>query len=396
MNRDVQREIKQLEDQIPANQESNKNIDAQIERAMSGEDSQGREIPGGWYSQINPNTLDETYYKDIPGATRLDEYLVAVVDRDGDILYGTGGEWFNEGKRVDSWDKVTADVPDIIEQVNKGRAVLRLEPLDIPSEDAAVPSAETEVTRPKVFSSVEASAPELFSGFDVPNGAFKLRTNGYEPEGRIDEKSTDFTDTPSIIAVRYPLDILVRAFTESLIGNVDENILNEIVDINDDGDGSIPDLSEVQDALEQRAPRADIGRASGAGSLEFNAGEEFIPAEALYNAVWLAGGDPNRVIANAYDAINGDRTNLNKLIQAQGGIPSPEDEKLIVDIQDEIKIIEEATPENEEVIANSKELDKNDDLELPGNLIENIPVEFTNPDYYDYYNDLVWWHQYSH
>jgi len=387
MNRDVQREIKQLEDQIPANQESNKNIDVQIERAMSGEDSQGREIPGGWYSQINPNTLDETYYKDIPGATRSDEYLVAVVDRDGDILYGTGGEWFNEGKRVDSWDKVTADVPDIIEQVNKGRAVLRLEPLDIPSEDAAVPSAETEVTRPKVSSSVEVSAPELFSGFDVPNGAFRLRTNEYEPEGRIDEKSTDFTDTPSIIAVRYPLDILVRAFTESLIGNVDENILNEIVDINDDGDGSIPDLSEVQDVLEQRAPRADIGRASGAGSLEFNAGEEFIPAEALYNAVWLAGGDPNRVIANAYDAINGDRSNLNKLIQAQGGIPSPEDEKLIVDIQDEIRIIEEVTPENEEVIANSKELDKNDDdLELPGNLIENIPVEFTNPDYYNYYN----------
>jgi hypothetical protein len=386
MNRDVQREIKQLEDQIPINQESNENIDAQIERAMSDEDSQGREIPAGWYSEINPNRIDEVYYKDIPGATRSDEYLTAVVDRDGDILYGTGGEWFNDGKRVDSWDKVTADVPDIIEQINKGRAVLRLEPLDVPSEDAAVPSAETEVTRPKVSSSVEASAPELFSGFDVPNGAFRLRTNGYEPEGRVDEKSTDFTDTPSIIAVRYPLDILVRAFTESLIGNVDENVLDEIVDVNDDGDGNIPDLSEVQDALEQRAPRADIGRASGAGSLEFNAGAEFIPAEALYNAVWLAGGDPNRVIANAYDAINGDRTNLNKLIQAQGGIPSPEDEKLIVDIQDEIKIIEEATPENEEVIANSKELDKNDDLELPGSLIENIPVEFTNPDYYDYYN----------
>jgi hypothetical protein len=386
MNRDVQREIKQLEDQIPINQESNENIDAQIERAMSDEDSQGREIPAGWYSEINPNRIDEVYYKDIPGATRSDEYLVAIVGRDGDILYGTGGEWFNIGEEVDSWDNVTAAIPGIIEQINKGRATLRLEPLDVPSEDAAVPSAETEVTRPKVSSSVEASAPELFSGFDVPNGAFRLRTNGYEPEGRVDEKSTDFTDTPSIIAVRYPLDILVRAFTESLIGNVDENVLDEIVDVNDDGDGNIPDLSEVQDALEQRAPRADIGRASGAGSLEFNAGAEFIPAEALYNAVWLAGGDPNRVIANAYDAINGDRTNLNKLIQAQGGIPSPEDEKLIVDIQDEIKIIEEATPENEEVIANSKELDKNDDLELPGNLIENIPVEFTNPDYYDYYN----------
>ena len=387
MNRDVQREIKQLEDQIPINQESNENIDTQIERAMSGEDSQGREVPAGWYSKIDSNVTDEVYYKDIPGATRSDEFLTAVVDREGNILYGYGSAWFNENERVDSWDQVIADVPSIIELINKGRAVLKLQPLDVPSEDAAVPSAETEVTRPKVSSSVEASAPELFSGFDVPNGAFKLRTNGYEPEGRIDEKSTDFTDTPSIIAVRYPLDILVRAFTESLIGNIDENILNEIVDINDDGDGSIPDLSDVQDALEQRAPRADIGRASGAGSLEFNAGEEFVPAEALYNAVWLAGGDPNRVIANAYDAINGDRSNLNKLIQAQGGIPSPEDEKLIIDIKDEIKIIEEATPEDEEIIANTNETDKtDDDVELPGDLIENIPVEFANPDYYNYYN----------
>jgi len=386
MNRQVQEEIKQLEDQISVNQESNKNIDAQIERAMSGKDSQGREIPAGWYSQINPNNIDEVYYKDIPGATRSDEYLVARVGRDGKIIYGSGRAWFNDAEAVDSWNQVTDDIPSIIKDINRGRAVIRLDPLDVPSQDAVEVSAETPVTLPKVSSSVEASAPELFSGFDVPNGAFRLRTNGYEPEGRVDEKSTDFTDDPNTLATRYPLDILVRALTESLIGKVDEGVLDEIVDINDDGDGNIPDLSEVQDALEQRAPQVDIGRASGAGSLEFNAGSEFVPAEALYNAVWLAGGDPNRVIANSYDAVNGDRRNLDKLIEAQGGIPSAEDEKLIVDIQDEIKSIEEVTPEDEEIIANSNELDENDDIELPGNLIENIPVEFTNPDYYDYYN----------
>ena len=386
MNRDVQREIKQLEDQIPANQESNKNIDAQVERAMSGKDSQGRDIPAGWYSQISPNNIDENYYRDIPGATRQDEYLVARVGKDGKIIYGSGRAWFNDANPVDSWDQVTADIPGIIEDINKGRAVIQLDPLDVPSQDAVEVSAETSVTLPKVSSSVEASAPELFSSFDVPNGAFRLRTNGYEPEGRVDEKSTNFTDDPAKLATRFTLDDLIRSLTEAVVGNIDEAAIQDIVDINDNGDGNIPDLSEVGDVLDQRAPKVEIGNASGAGTLEFNAGSEFVPAEALYNAVWMAGGDPNRVLANAYDAIIGDRKNLNKLIEAQGGVPSPADEKLIVDIQKEIKSIDNATPKNEEVIANSKELDKNDGLKLPGNLIENIPVEFTNPDYYNYYN----------
>jgi hypothetical protein len=388
MNREVQAEIKQLKDQIPQNQESNNNIEKQLERALSGKDSRGRDIPDGWYTQIDPNRIDETYYKDIPGATRSDEYLVATVDReDGSILYGSGGEWFNTGEKVDSWDKVTADSPKVIDELNRGRRALRLEPIGTPSPDE--PPSPTEGdggSRPKSPAPSSPAAPALFKEFDVPAGAFQLRTVDYEPDGRVDEESTNFTDDPSALATRYPLDTLIRAFTQSLIGEVDENVIDEIVDINDDGDGNIPDLSEVQDALEQRAPQVDIGRASGAGSLEFNAGSEFVPAEALYNAVWLAGGDPNRVIANAYDSANGNRENLNKLIQAQGGIPSPEDEKLIVDMQDEIKSIEDVTPDDEEIVANANDADESNDLGLAGGLIENIPVEFTNPDYYDYYN----------
>ena len=119
MNRDVQAEIKQLKDQIPQNQESNNNIEKQLERALSGKDSQGRDLPDGWYTQIDPNRIDEVYYKDVPGATRSDEYLVATIDReDGSILYGSGSEWFNSDERVDSWDKVTADSPKIIDELN--------------------------------------------------------------------------------------------------------------------------------------------------------------------------------------------------------------------------------------------------------------------------------------
>ena len=230
------------------------------------------------------------------------------------------------------------------------------------------------------------TAPALFNKFDVPSGAFQLRTVEYEPEGRVDETSTDFTDAPNRLAVRFPLDTLVRAFTRSLIGDVDENVIEDIVDINDDGDGNLPDLSEVGDVLENNlpinVPRGERPRASGAGSLEFNAGSEFVQAEALYNAVWLAGGDPNRVIANAYDAVNGNRDNLSKLIEAQGGVPTPEEEKLIVDITDEIKQIDDATPEEEKPITNADSSVNEDDMEFPGNLIENIPVDFNNPDYY--------------
>lgn len=390
MNRQVQEEIRQLRDQIPQNQESNQRIESQLERALSGKDSQGRDLPEGWYTEIDPTQISETYYKDIPGATRNDEYLVAIVNNNGDISYGAGSFWFNNARPASTWDQITEDTPKIIDQINASRAGIGLDPIDssaeAPVEEPKVEAKiETKVegveTLPKSSSSVEASAPELFSDFDVPNGAFKLRTNSYEPEGRVDEKSTDFTDNPNRLAVRFPLDILVRAFTQSLIGDVDENVVEDIVDINDDGDGNLPDLSEVGDMLERRVPRADLGRATGAGALEFNAGDEFVPAEALYNAVWLAGGDPNRVIANAYDAANGNRNNLSKLLEAQGGVPTPEEEKLIVDITDQIKQIDDATPDGERSPANVS-VDKNDEMKFPGSLIENVPVDFNNPDYY--------------
>ena len=394
MNREVQQEIKQLKDQIPQNEESNKRIEDQLERALSGKDSQGRDLPEGWYVKVSPNEISEKYYKDIPGATRSDEYIVAIVGNDGVISYGSGGFWFNSAKPAATWEQVTEDIPKIIEELNRGRAVIGLDPIDSSAElPVEEPKAEAKIepevegveTLPKSSSAIEASAPELFSGFDVPNGAFKLRTNSYEPEGRVDEKSTDFTDAPNRIAVRFPLDIIVRAFTRSLIGDVDENVIEDIVDINADGDGNLPDLSEVGDVLENNlpinVPRGERPRASGAGSLEFNAGSEFVPAEALYNAVWLAGGDPNRVIANAYDAVNGNRNNLSKLIEAQGGVPTPEEEKLIVDITDEIKQIDDATAEGERSPANVN-VDKNDEMKFPGSLIENVPVDFNNPDYY--------------
>ena len=383
MNREVQQEIKQLRDQIPKNKESNERIEGQLERALAGKDSQGRDLPDGWYVKVNPNQISETYYKDIPGATRDDEYVVAVVGRDGEISYGSGAFWFDNARPVTTWEQVTEDTPKIIDQVNRGRASIGLDPIGSPDDE--LPKIDETTILPKVPSSAEASAPELFSDFDVPDGAFKLRTSSYEPEGRVDEKSTDFTDSPEILATRYPLEDLIRALTESLIGKTDETAIDDILNANDDGLGDLPDLNQIEDILNNDIQQASMGQPSGAGSLEFNAGSEFVPAEALYNSVWMAGGDPNRVIANVYDVINGNRNNLNRLIEAQGGIPTPEEEKLIVDIQDEIKQIDEKTPDGEEVSANPT-AEADDDQELPGDLIENINVEFSQPQGYEYYS----------
>jgi hypothetical protein len=124
-----------------------------------------------------------------------------------------------------------------------------------------------------------------------------------------------------------------------------------------------------------------MGQPSGAGRLEFNAGEEYVPMEALYNAVWEAGLDPNRVVANIYDSVNGNNNNLNRLIEAQGGVRSPEEAKLVDDITAEIRQIKSASPDSVSS-ANKKDKPLPEEDPLPGQLIENVPIDFENPDYY--------------
>lgn len=239
-------------------------------------------------------------------------------------------------------------------------------------------------TPPKVPSPSTPSTPSLFRDFDVPNGAFQLRTIDYEPDGRVDEESTDFTDDPERLAVKYTLPQLSVALTQALIGDKDDAIFNEIIESSIGDDGELLDLEEIDDVVDSPSPAAGRANGSGAGQLEFNKGDEFVPAEALYNAIFLAGGDPNRVIANAYDAVNGNRNNLNKLHDAAGGTPDPDEEALIDDIFEEISQIKEAsTPkETEEKAANASDEQRDDAPQ--GELLYNIPVDTEkNPDYYD-------------
>jgi hypothetical protein len=234
-------------------------------------------------------------------------------------------------------------------------------------------------TLPKAPSPSTPGSPALFGDFDKPAGAYQLRTTEYEPEGRIDEESTDFTDDPRRLATKFSLSDLVAAFTQALIGRPNDDAMQDILDANVGDDDDLPDLADLEDVTNAPARRAGEVSGTGSGALEFNAGEEFVLAEALYNAVYEAGGDPNRVIANAYDAVNGNRNNVRKLLDAQGGVSSPEDVQLIEDMTDEIRQIKEADPDDESPAYKRSESEK----KITGSLIENVPVDYDNPDYFD-------------
>jgi hypothetical protein len=233
-------------------------------------------------------------------------------------------------------------------------------------------------TPPKTPSPSSPQAPALFKNFDVPSGAFQLRTVDYEPEGRVDEKSSDYTDVPKIIATRYTPQDLVRGMSQALLGNSSDAAVDEILSANVDDDNDIVDPADLPDNVDISS--VNVGTPSGAGQLEFSAGAEFVPAEALYLALYEAGLDPNRVIANIYDSANGNSNNLNKLIEAQGGVPSQEEAELVDDIVQEIRQLKEVSEPGDSPVANEKQTPSSDPL--PGALIENIPIDFENPDYY--------------
>ena len=282
----------------------------------------------------------------------------------------------------DEADDIDFDKDAFIDAGAKRFEELLREELDNMGEDedgpGEPPTPPTGGTPPKTPTPSQPSTPGLFNNFDVPNGAFQLRTVDYEPEGRVDEASTNFTDDPKKLATRFTPQDLVAALSEALVGTSDDAAIAEILNANVDDAGDIPGAEDM-DSVD--IPRANMGQPSGAGRLEFNAGEEYVPMEALYNAVWEAGLDPNRVVANIYDSVNGNNNNLNRLIEAQGGVPSPEEAQLVDDITAEIRQIKSSSPDSVSSV-NKKDKPLPEEDPLPGQLIENVPIDFENPDYY--------------
>ena len=379
----------QVKARIDTRTKYNEEFDRLEELAKSGVDQNGNEVPAGWEGVVKQGSMPQVERRAIGGDRVFGEeglpyleYKKTYADDNGnpvtaDAMFMRDGKFYANGKEYDSWEAAEADIPNWIaaEEDKRGRSLDPIATIDAPDEEPpAPPSGGVE---PKTPSPSTPTAPSLFSDFDVPAGAFKLNTAEYDPQGRVDERSTDFTDDPVNLAIKFTVQDLISAFSEAIVGNTNDVAVAEILNVNVGDDDELDAPSEVDVNVEM--PQVELGRPSGAGQLEFNAGSEFVPAESIFNALWHAGVDPNRVLANVYDSVTGDNKNLSKLIEAQGGTPSAEEAQLVDDITAEIRQIKDATPEGEPSIANQK---NEPSEELTGSLIENIAIDFENPDYY--------------
>jgi hypothetical protein len=129
-------------------------------------------------------------------------------------------------------------------------------------DSPSAPDSETE----KPSSSV-SSFPNAPEGAYIPD-----LSTPYSPEGRIDQASVDYTDDPIELG-------------------------NNKVDFSDE---------DLRNALSEAISPANGLPAEGFGNLEFSAGNELVPAEAIAEALQNRGFDPTEEINNVFDSIKSD------------------------------------------------------------------------------------------
>ena len=110
----------------------------------------------------------------------------------------------------------------------------------------------------------EAPATEAPRAANVPNGYYNVDRDEYTPEGAIDGQiSPDFTDDPAELAQRF-------------------------------------EKEELENALRAGVEGTESRPASGYGALPFEAGDEIVPAEAIYNALKEQGEDADAILDDIY------------------------------------------------------------------------------------------------
>jgi hypothetical protein len=375
--------------------QENKAIDAgkPAPTPLGNNDLNGNPVPDGWVRDANN---DRSYTRQMPQRDGGTYPVIAYLNQDGTYIAGHAGSWIPEpgtdgrggAQKFDSWNQIeTQGLPGLVEYLNN--TFTKDNPIEFtPSKEtvksktvkkvATVPS-NNKSNAEKVVNTSAPTSPALFPDFTAPNGAFKLNTANYDVQGRVDEASKDFTDNPKKLATKFTPQELVQALSQALLGNSTDAAIAEILNANVDSNNDMVDPAAVPNNVD--IPQVNVGQPSGAGQLEFSAGAEYVPAEALFNAIWQAGLDPNRVIANIYDSANGNNDNLNKLVNAQGGKPSANETQLVDSIMQEIRQLKDATKPGDNPIANQKDTNAKPEP-LPGKLIENLPIDFQNPDYY--------------
>jgi DNA polymerase III epsilon subunit-like protein len=186
-----------------------------------------------------------------------------------------GKQEFLQGNFSD-WEDVLDGISDYEEKNNKKKANLPK------SEAEQKPKAQL----PNGGDGEGPKGPKKFD-FKYPDGAYKIQQGReYDPEGRIDEESTDFTDDPVELAQMQDVRDLVAGLEEAVL------------------------------------PQGDNENAFGYGALRFNRGDELVPADAIYNALKEAGEDADLELARIYDKALGSNDNENALLDSRKGAES--------------------------------------------------------------------------
>lgn len=126
--------------------------------------------------------------------------------------------------------------------------------------------------------------------FDYPDGYYKVAKGAdYTPEGAVEgQESPDFTDDPAELAQKFESDELKAALKQSVTGSPEEP-------------------------------------ATGYGVLPFEAGDEILPAEAIYNALKEKGEDADAALAEIYDAGNAEKAITDEFGEPKFATPEVED-----------------------------------------------------------------------
>jgi len=218
--------------------------------------------------------------------------------------------------------------------------------------------------------------------YNVPKDSYLIDTeNEYEPQGRTDQIAKDYSDDQSVLSEKFTSEELIGGLVEALYPEViDSDETTDIVDAikADDSEDDLPvddlegpseeDLEDVTDVAPSEETRKKVNAATGYGSLSFDGGDELVPAEAIYFALEQQGVDAKKIVAQIYDDLNGDSTNVDALNESRGGVEKPDIADVIEEVDTEEISPEDQpwndpwTPTDEEMESLKKELKKNQEF----------------------------------
>jgi hypothetical protein len=292
---------------------------------------------------------------DGPEAEKLDP---AKMEELGFTLDGRG-RWVKDrplGKPKDVEEQVSSDLAEVKALAEEGAS----------SSQPSVPESIVEL--PDAPEAKEPPSPASSQSFDfvnVPEGAYKMNLDFFEPEGRVDEDSADYTDDPRVLAQKFSEEQLTEALAEALVNDKSfaDSFLEQLDDepSEDDEDAPKPKKSKPGPKPKKKTNNT----ATGSGKLAFDGGDEYVPAEALYLALQERGVDIDGLVADMYDSRAGDSQNRDALNESRGeggSVPLAEireqEPEVVADELDEIleeESVEEAEPD---VYVSQRQLEK--------------------------------------